>query len=157
VHAHLTAAAREWDAQGRAAEDVYRGPRLAAALEWRAGRDADLTDTEQAFLDASRAAAGRAQRPLRLGLAAVAGLLALAVVGGIVALDQRSSARDQARVAEAQRLGAQALTDQRLDRSLLLARQGVQLDDSPVTRGNLLTGLLHTPAAIGAMRGAGTR
>jgi WD40 repeat protein len=42
-----------------------------------------------------------------------------------------------------------------LDRSLLLARQGVALDDSLQTRGNLLAALLKSPAAIGVVRGDG--
>ena len=41
--------------------------------------------------------------------------------------------------------------------SLLLARQGVALDDSPQTRGNLLAALLKSPAAIGVLRGDGDR
>ena len=57
--------------------------------------------------------------------------------------------------ADAQRLGAQALTADDLDRSLLLARQGVALDDSLQTRGNLLAALLKSPAAIGVVRGDG--
>ena len=55
----------------------------------------------------------------------------------------------EATTAAAQRLGAQALADGELDRSLLLARQGVALDDTPQTRGNLLAALLKSPAAIG--------
>jgi WD40 repeat protein/DNA-binding SARP family transcriptional activator len=156
VHAHLTAAARDWDERGRDLAELYRGARLATALEWRAGREPELNQTERAFLDASRAAAGRAQRRLRLGLAAMIVLLALALGGGVVALDQRSASRNQARIAEAGRLGAQALTGPRLDRSLLLAREGVALDDSPVTRGYLLDALLRSPAAIGVMGGDGS-
>jgi len=155
LHAHLTAAATDWDARGRDAADVYRGARLAAALEWRAAHEPELNQAERAFLDAGRAAAGRAQRRLRMVLAAVAALLLVAVAGGGVALDQRSAARNQARVAEAERLGVQALTDQSLDRSLLLARQGVELDDSPATRSYLLAALLRSPAAIWVMRGVG--
>jgi WD40 repeat protein len=155
VHAHLTATANDWDERGRDPGDIYRGARLAAALEWRARREQELNQTERAFLDASRAAAGRAQRRLRMVLAAVAALLAVAVAGGVVALGQRSTARTQARVAEAQRLGEQALTEARLDRSLLLARQGVELDDSRPTRSNLLAALLRSPAAIRVMPGAG--
>ena len=60
-------------------------------------------------------------------------------------LDQRGTARDEARTAEAQRLGAQALVEDDLDRSLLLARQGVALDDSLQTRGNLLAALHAQP------------
>ena len=155
VHAHLTAAASDWDARGRDVADVYRGARLAAAMEWRTGREHELNQTELAFLDASRAEAGRAQRRLRMVLAAVAALLAVALVGGFVALDQRSTARNQARAAEAERLGVQALTEPSLDRSLLFARQGVALDDSRATRSDLLAALLGSPAAIGVMRGVG--
>ena len=49
----------------------------------------------------------------------------LAVIAGVVALDQRGErARRGARAADAQRLGAQALLDDDLDRSLLLAAPG---------------------------------
>ena len=83
---------------------------------------------------------------------ASAALLVVAVIAGVVALDQRNQARDQATVAAAQRLGAQALASGDLDRSLLLARQGVALADSAQTRGNLLAALLKSPAAIGVLR-----
>ena len=155
VHAHLTAAARDWEARGRDVADVYRGARLAAALEWRAGHGHELNQTERQFLDAGRAVAGRAHRRLRLVLGAVAALLAVAVAGTLVALDQRGSARDEARVAESDRLGLQALTEPRLDRSLLLARQGVALDDSLATRSYLLDALLRSPAAIRVIIGDG--
>jgi WD40 repeat protein/DNA-binding SARP family transcriptional activator len=155
VQAHLTAAARDWNERGRDGADLYRGARLVAALDWGAGREQELNGTDRAFLDASRAAAGRAQRRLRMMLAAVALLLVVAVAGGVVALDQRSSARNEARVAEAQRLGVQALSEPRLDRALLLARQGVALDQSPATRGYLFEALLRSPAAIRVMGGAG--
>jgi WD40 repeat protein len=155
VHAHLTATARDWEARGRDVADVYRGARLAAALEWRAGHGHELNHTERQFLDVSRAVAGRAHRRLRLVLGAVAALLAIAVAGTLVALDQRGSARDEARVAESDRLGLQALTEPRLDRSLLLARQGVALDDSLATRSYLLDALLRSPAAIRVIGGDG--
>jgi DNA-binding SARP family transcriptional activator len=148
---HLTAATAEWEAQDREPGELYRGARLAAALEWRSGHEQELNPTERAFLDASRAAAGRAQRRLRMMLAALAALLAVAVAGAIVALDQRSSARNEARAAEAQRLGVQALSEPRLDRSLLLARQGVALENSLPTRSDLFEALLRSPAAIGVM------
>jgi WD40 repeat protein/DNA-binding SARP family transcriptional activator len=155
VQRHLANAARDWDERGRDRGDVYRGARLAAALEWRAGHEHELTHTERAFLDAGRAEAGRAQRRLRTVLAVVAALLAVAVAGGLVALDQRSSARNQARAALAQRLGVQALSEPRLDRALLLARQGLELADSLPTRSNLLEALLRSPGAIRVMHGTG--
>ena len=96
LHAHLTAAARDWDEQGRDAADAYRGARLAAALDWAAqGTSRSSTRPSGRFLDASRAAAGRAQRRLQMVLAAVAALLLVAVTGGVVALisQQRASNR----------------------------------------------------------------
>jgi len=74
-------------------------------------------------------------------------LVALVAAGaaGLVALDQRGDARRTATVAEAERLGAQALTVDELDRALLLARTGVALEDSVATRGNLLAALLRVP------------
>src|SRR5919204_2211425 len=155
VQRHLADAARDWDERGRDPGDLYRGARLAVAQEWRATHELELNPTERAFLDAARAAAERAQRRLRVVLAGVAALLAVAVAGGLVAVDQRSTARSEAQAAEAQRIGAQALTEPDLARSLLLARQGVAIDDSPVTRSNLFAALLRAPSAIGVMHGAG--
>ena len=153
LHHRLRSAAREWDAVGRDPGELYRGARLAAAVEWSASHATELNATEQAFLDDSRAANERSHRRLRAVLAGVAALLVLAVIAGVVALEQRGSAREQALTADAQRLGARALVEDDLDRALLLARQGVALDDSVQTRGNLLAALLRSPAALGVMRG----
>ena len=150
---HLGAAARDWVADGRDPGELYRGARLASALEWSVSHGHELNTRERAFLDESRAASDRSHRRLRTVLAGVAALLVLAVIAGLVALDQRGTARDEALAADAQRLGAQALTEDDLDRSLLLARQGVALDDSAQTRGNLLAALLGSPAALGILRG----
>ena len=50
---HLTTAARSWDETGRNDADLYRGPRLAAAVEL-AGDERQLSRVEREFLDASR-------------------------------------------------------------------------------------------------------
>jgi DNA-binding SARP family transcriptional activator/WD40 repeat protein len=155
LHRQLSDTARAWDAEGRDTGSLYRGGRLAAALDWAAAHDPELNATERAFLDDSRRASGRAQRRLRAVLAGVATLLVLAVIASVVALDQRSNARAEATAGAAQRLGAQALADDDLDRSLLLARQGLALDDTLQTRSNLLAALLRTPAAIGVLSGDG--
>ena len=152
LHHQLRNAAREWDARGRDPGELYRGARLASTLEWAADHEPDLNATERVFLAQSRTASQRSQRRLRAVLAAVAALLVVAVIAGVVALDQRGNARDQATAAEAQRLGARALLDPELDRALLLARQGVALDDTVRTQGNLLGALLRSPAAIGVIR-----
>ena len=153
LHRQLSDAARAWEADGREPGGLYRGARLAAALDWAADHDPDLNAGERAFLDDSRRATEHAQRRLQLMLASVASLLVLAVIAGAVALDQRGNARAEATAAAAQRLGAQALVEDDLDRALLLARQGVALDDSLQTRGNLLAALLKSPAAIGVLPG----
>ena len=155
LHRHLTLAASEWEQRGGDRTDLYRGARLASALEWSEGHAAELSAAERAFLDASRAASERARRRVHLALAGVIALLLVATTAAVLALDGRERAREQARAAEAQRLGAQALTEQTLDRSLLLARQGVALDDTPATRDSLLAAVRRTPAAIGVMRGDG--
>jgi WD40 repeat protein len=155
LHHHLRAAAREWDAGGRDPGELYRGARLTAAEDWAVDHDPDLNALERGFLDEGLAAGDRAHRRLRTVLAGVVSLLLLAVIAGAIALDQRGEARHQAVAAAAQRLGAQALAEGDLDRSLLLARQGVALDDSLQTRGNLLAALVRSPAAIGVLRGDG--
>jgi DNA-binding SARP family transcriptional activator/WD40 repeat protein len=155
LHRHLTHAAREWSQGDRDRGELYRGARLASALEWRVEHEPELNAAEHQFLDASRAASERARRRVHLVLAGVVALLVVATTAAVFALDGRSRARGQARAAEAQRLGAQALSEQALDRSLLLARQGVALDGTPATRDNLLAALRRSPAAIGVMRGDG--
>ena len=75
----------------------------------------------------------------------------LALVAGVVALNQRGEARDAALAADAQRLGVEALNQERLDQALLFARAAVELDESPATQGSLLSVLLRTPAALGVV------
>ena len=59
LHRRLTTDARAWEEAGRADDQLYRGLRLDSALEWASGRATDLHPSEQAFLDASRAAQQR--------------------------------------------------------------------------------------------------
>ncbi len=159
---HVTRAAAEWDAAGRDDGELYRGVRLAAALDWSTDHALDLNDLEREFVTESRAAseretrqARRTNRRLRGLLAGVATLLVAALLGGVLAVVQRGEARDAATAQLAQRLGAQALVEDDLDLSLLLARQAVASDDSPQTRGYLLAALQRSPAAIGIMHGSG--
>ena len=159
---HMTQAATEWDAAGRDQGELYRGARLAAALDWTADHTLDLNELEREFITESREVseqetkrARRANRRLRALLAGVAVLLVAAVAGGMFAVVQRGEARDAETAQLAQRLGAQALVEEDFDRSLLLARQAVAIDDSPQTRGYLLAALRRAPAAIGIMHGHG--
>ena len=54
LHRHLTEAAQEWEAMGRDPGGLYRGARLAQALEWRDAHDDELNLLERSFLDASQ-------------------------------------------------------------------------------------------------------
>jgi DNA-binding SARP family transcriptional activator/WD40 repeat protein len=148
LHRDLAGSAADWQARGRDPAGLYRGPRLALALAWAAGNDGELSETEHAFLAASRRAAQRELRRLRVVAAALATLLVLAVAAGAVAVVQRQSARHDARVALAARVGAQAVAEPRLDRALLLAREAVRLDDSRQTEDALVATLLRSPAAL---------
>ncbi len=160
LHRRVTDAARDWDAAGRDAGELYRGARLASALDWAAEHGAELNQLEREFLEDSRLVSEReaersrrVNRRLRALLAGAAGALAVAIAAGLLALNQRSDARDAAVVADAQRLGAQALTAEALENGLLLARAGVELDDSAATRSSLLTVLERSPARLGTLPG----
>ena len=158
LRAHLAGSAREWHERGREPADLYRGPRLGAALDWSAEHADELNTLEREFLEAARTEHERAlaqqrqrNRRLRASLAGVVVLLALAVAAGIVALLQRHDARRQATVALARQLGAEAVSEPRIDLAMLLARQAVKLNDSPETQGTLLATLLRSPAVTGTM------
>jgi WD40 repeat protein/DNA-binding SARP family transcriptional activator len=171
LHRHLIRAAREWQAGGRDPGELYRGARLAAALDWVRGHAADLNELERAFLDHSRRAAerevtearrraereARSNRRLRGLLAGLAAVLVVAVVTAALAVVQQGRATRAALVADARRLNTLALVEANLDRSLLLATQANRLDDSVDTRGALLASLLRSPQAIGVLHGGDQR
>ena len=52
---HLTSAADAWEALGHPDSELYRGVRLAQAVEWRDRAGPDLNPVERAFLDTSEA------------------------------------------------------------------------------------------------------
>ena len=162
LHRQLAAAARDWDDGGRDADALYRGARLVSGADWADKHAADLNDREREFLAASQAGADaeaererRTNRRLRALLAGVAALLVAASIAGLVAIAQRGQARDAALVADAQRLGAEAVTNDRLDQAVRLARAGIALDDSPATRNSLFSVLLRQQASLGELRGDG--
>jgi WD40 repeat protein/DNA-binding SARP family transcriptional activator len=173
---HLAPSARDWAQSGRPDAELYRGARLATALDWAAGHTGDLNPAEQEFLAASRAAAdrelreqreradreaqgrrreARARRRLRAVLACVLALLVFSAAIGALAVQQRGQARAAQRSAEARRLGALALTEPDLDRSLLLAAAAVRTSPSLETEGDLLSALLRSPHALARVRGDG--
>jgi class 3 adenylate cyclase/WD40 repeat protein/energy-coupling factor transporter ATP-binding protein EcfA2 len=166
LHRQLGTAARIWETGGQDHSDLYRGARLGAAIDWTEHHHAELNATERQFIDASleeaereRRAQQRSNRRLRILLAGAIGLLLVAVLAGVVALIQRSDAQAQQRRAQAQaltsdaeRLGAQALSDPNVDHSLLLAVTGVELQDRLETRSDLLADLQQNAALLRLIR-----
>ena len=114
IRHHLSAAADAWEALGRPDSELYRGVRLARALDWRADKDTALTEVERQFLEASSHHAeaeqqsiverARAQarliRRLRIVLGGAAVLLVLALVAGTLAAVQSDRANENAAQAE---------------------------------------------------------
>jgi DNA-binding SARP family transcriptional activator/WD40 repeat protein len=162
IHAHLIGAAREWDRGGRDSGELYRGTRLANAVEWTARNREWLNPVERAFIDTSRLEARRdaqrqrAHRRRLRNLAVAAGaLLVLAIGAAAFAMVKQDSADHAARAAAAdaraalgRQLGTEAMSEPSLDLAMLLAREAVTLNRSEQTEGSLLTTLLRTPAVM---------
>ena len=166
LRAHLSPAARDWEAKGRPAEDLYRGARLAAALSWAADHDDQLVAVERDFLAAAQAAADAelareraGRRRTRRLAAALAGALAVVLVAASLALVQRERADERALaaeratlVADANRLAATAGTATDLDLALLLATEAVRTADTPETQDGLLAALVEHRQAVSVFR-----
>jgi len=159
LHRQLGDAARIWDSGGREQSDLYRGARLTATADWAQAHRDTLNATERGFIDASLAEADRerrsqlrANRRLRGLLAGAVAVLLVAVIAGVIALIQRGDAQAQALTSDAERLGAQALSDPNVDHSLLLAVTGVELQDRLQTRSDLLADLQQNAALLRLIR-----
>lgn len=108
LHLHLAQTVDEWQDGGRDPADLFRGARLAAALDWTAEHSLELNEAERDFLEESRAASERdaerqrrTNRRLRTLLVGTAAFLIIALVAGSLAVVQGGRARAQR--AEAQR------------------------------------------------------
>jgi WD40 repeat protein/class 3 adenylate cyclase len=162
LHRHLIGAASQWDQASRDAAELYRGARLSAVMDWAAAHGHELNELERAFVAESRRAAEReadrarrTNRRLRGLLAGVAVVLVIAIVAAALALVQRGRAREEAIAADARLFAARAATEERLDRSLLFAMAGVQMENSIETQSALLSALLRSPAALHIFHGPG--
>ena len=156
LHRRLASAAREWQEAQREPSYLLRGSNLAQFEPLAGEATIALTGLEREFVDASRTAnelelarQRRQNRRLRMLLAGAVVLLVLAVVAGGLALVSRSNAQHEARVALGRQLGAEAVSEPRIDLATLLARESLNLDRSFQTKGTLLATLLRTPAVIG--------
>lgn len=162
----VAAAAEAWNASGRPEDDLLRGARLQATIEWRDAAPRDLTDLERAFLDASavRATAEQEQvaerarrdrrqnRRLRVLLGVAAGLIVLLVGAGSVAVVSSREANAQRDSAALEALVATSLalrTSERDVSALLAAEAYRRWPDDPRTRSGLTSVLQGAGGFIG--------
>lgn len=173
---HLTAAADAWQSMGHPPSELYRGVRLAQALDWSGHTQPDLTLVELSFLDASRAQvdvelsaarrhaeqeakAGRRTGRLAAGLAAA--LVLALVAAGVATRFQRTAevrageaaanaadARTATTEADANRIAALSKSVGSLDLSLLLAAEARRIADTPATQDGLLAALIQHRRAL---------
>ncbi len=107
LHRQLTEAARTWERLGRDAGALYRGTQLTAAQEAFAD-PADLTASERDFLTAGAAARRREARRRKGVVGAVAVLVTLTLVAGVLAWQQSRAGRARQVQAAARRIAAVA-------------------------------------------------
>jgi WD40 repeat protein/DNA-binding SARP family transcriptional activator/energy-coupling factor transporter ATP-binding protein EcfA2 len=163
---HLAAAADAWETMGRPDSELYRGVRLARAMEWRQSSGADLNPTELDFLDASQLAVdrerlaaeeeakhqARVNRRLRLLVGGVAAFAIVATIGGLIAVRQSQRADLSADIARSHELAASAVGVLADDPSLakLLAVAAARIAPDPTLES---LAALHRTAAADLSRG----
>ncbi|MBB4909635.1 nSTAND1 domain-containing NTPase [Actinophytocola algeriensis] len=140
IRQQLAEAAGAWRKSGQDRGDLYRGARLAAALDWSGGRT-DITPDEHAFLQASDRDRRRTTRRLRVLVAGLASLLAVALVAGVVAVISRADAQDQRNVALSRQFAAESLAESQVDpvSAMRKAVQGWRASPTVEARGALLS------------------
>jgi DNA-binding SARP family transcriptional activator/WD40 repeat protein len=160
----LAVAAQDWSTRGEDDDLLFRGTRLAAALDVADAHPANVNPVEREFLAASRARqdrelheARRTAHRFRQLTGALAVLLVLALVAGGFSLVQRARANrnaDQAerrvRVSDSARLATEArtLAGQDVDRSVLLAVEAYRLHHSFFTQETLGLVLAASPRGL---------
>jgi DNA-binding SARP family transcriptional activator/WD40 repeat protein len=164
IRRHLLLVADTWEEMGCPDSELYRGVRLAQALEWRERGRPSLAPVEQAFLEASQgqvdtelrnaqqradqeAASRHRARRLSVGLA-IALVLTLLATALAVRYQQDADARAADAVAagvlaDANRLAALSATAGSLDLSLLLAAEAMHSANTPEAQDALLAVLLE--------------
>ena len=148
LHEHLMRSARTWEEAGREPAELYRGARLASAVDWRAEHQTELNELERQFLEASRDAeqgelqvARKRTRRLRVLAIMLAVLLVAAVVSALLAVRQTQRTNDQRELAQARQLASQSVAnlDSRLDLALLLALEAYRTRPVAEARSALVT------------------
>lgn len=169
---HLTTATKGWEEANRDPGELYRGSRLDSALEWANLHPGDLSSNESDFLDAGQALRSaeereaaertatreRQNRRLRRSLVGVGTFALVALLAGLFAFQQRSSAQDRADEAADARTAAEtrrlisdasqlASTNRRV--ALLLAAEAYRRDPNSPAIGALQTVLTSSTDFLG--------
>jgi WD40 repeat protein len=161
VHRALAIAAQDWVSADRNDDLLFRGSRLAAALDVDDAHPAEINPVERDFLGASRAhqdvelrTAQRTTRRLRRLTIGLSLVLVVALIAGAFSIVQRSRANDsadraeeQATLAQAQRLAAlsRVVTQRDYQQRLRLAVEAYRLDPGPESEGALESALVAVP------------
>ncbi len=163
--ATVATAAELWNGSGRRDEDLLRGARLQAALDWRDGSEPDLTAVERELLDVSaarerdeirdlaeRAARDkRNNRRLRWAVGGAAVLLVAAIVGGGLAVVRGGDAERAAEDARVEALVATSLSlldNDRETAALVAAETYRRWPDDPRVRSALWGIMTNTGGLI---------
>ncbi len=154
LHRHVTTSAAAWEAMGRVPSELYRGPRLSAALDWLSSNPY-LSSLEQEFLDVSRAEEARSTRRLRTLVSTLAVALVVALVAGGLALVSRSRTADARDRADVSRVSAvsRSVIERSPALGTLLAVEARRLRDNEETRGALLAAIEAHPQLLGLLHG----
>ncbi|WP_164863489.1 BTAD domain-containing putative transcriptional regulator [Agromyces sp. LHK192] len=168
----LTAAADDWDEGGRRPDDLVRGTRLQALLDWRDRSQPNLTALEAAFVEASDAAARaevadlerrvvrqrRTGRRLRGALIGTVAALAVASLAAVLAVSSADTARRSTEDAQVEALASRSIALQRTDRdvaALIAAEMHRRWPDDPRTRAALMSAMTSAGGFMGSTPVAG--
>jgi WD40 repeat protein len=157
VRRRLSDAAREWEVLKREPAALYRGARLAAALEWATDHGDHLSQLESEFLAASRAADRRRACRLKILATGLAAMTVIVATLALWALGQRSEAQRQATqlTSLALALSASQLSDERPDVALLLGLEAYRASPNAEARSSALAALTaaRPPGVLGILHG----
>lgn len=163
---HLGSAVEAWDAAGRPDDDLLRGARLEATVEWQVTDHPDLTAAESEFLAASaarhesdvRAASARAvrdrrqNRRLRWALAGAAALLVAAIVSAgfaVVRGDDASAAAEESRIQAVTSTSTSLLDTNREIAALLAVESYRRWPDDPRAEQALMSVMTDASPLVG--------
>jgi WD40 repeat protein len=132
VHRRLTEAAQEWERLDRDDGVLYRGARLAEAIDWKGRNEGALNELEREYLAASTSLRRREQaasrRRVRITVGGLATALVLIGAAAVYALRQSQDATEQREIALSRGRAASADTQHSADPelSVLLAIEALR-------------------------------